>query len=75
MMRPHSIASQCLRALRDGPATTGEVAAELGRDPHNVCAHLTALCLRGKLQKQRFPTGNKRVRNLWMLPGQQRGAA
>lgn len=67
-MYPNSKASQVLRVLRDDPARTGEVAAELGWSVHITCAHLTNLHLRGRVVRQPFPTGNGLRRFLWSIP-------
>lgn len=64
-MQPDSKASRVLAILREGPATTGEVAAELGWTTHLCCAHLKNLHMRGKITRQRFPMPDKRVRFLW----------
>lgn len=64
-MQPDSKASQVLRVLDEGPATTGEVAVELGWDVHLACAHLFALYKRGKVARSRFPMPDRHVRNLW----------
>jgi predicted ArsR family transcriptional regulator len=69
MMHPNSKASKVLAVLADGPAKTGEVAAELGWAPHLTCAHLKNLCRKGKITRERFPTGNKNVRYVWSLVG------
>lgn len=60
-------AAQVLEALRDGPATTGELAAELGWRSHLTCAHLKELHVRGKITRKPFPTGNRTVRFIWSL--------
>jgi len=59
---------QVLAVLQDGPATTGEVAAELGWDVHLTCAHLTNLHLAGRVTRAPFPTGDRRRRFLWSIP-------
>lgn len=53
--------------LRDGPATTGEISRELDYPIHNTAAMLDQEYRRGKVKRQRFPTGDKRVRNLWSI--------
>lgn len=66
-MDPASSASRCLAALHDGPATTSEVAAEIGRDTKITCAHLTNLVVRGKVTKQPFKPPEGRRCNLWSI--------
>lgn len=68
MKGPQSKMQQVLRVLADGPARTGEVAAELGWTVHLACAHLKNLHLAGRVTRQPFPTGNRLVRFLWSLP-------
>lgn len=69
---PNSKASQVLRVLSEGPATTGEVAAELGWDPRITCSHLCELRTRGKVTSRPFekPAGSRGapVVRLWSLP-------
>lgn len=67
-MQPDSKASQVMQVLRDGPATTGEVAAELGWHVHLTCCHLTNLHNHARITRERFPTGDRRIRWLWSLP-------
>lgn len=69
-MDPNSKASAVLRLLSDGPATTGEVAAEFGWTSHLACAHLSNLRRKRKVvsAKARIPTGG-RPAQLWQLPG------
>lgn len=66
-MDPSSKASRCLAVLRDGPATTGEVAAETGLDPHSVGTHMRNLFNRNKVKRTRFtkPSGQGR-RECWL---------
>lgn len=59
-----------LAVLSDGPAVTGEVAAEVGISPQHASAHLRDLMARGRVSRTRFPTGNRRIRYLWSLTGQ-----
>lgn len=66
-----SKASQVLAVLREAPATTGEVAAELGWDTHLTCAHLKNLHIAGRVARKPFPTGDKRVRFIWSLPNSE----
>lgn len=68
MAAAQSKTGQVLGVLGDGPATTGEVAAELGWSVHLACAHLKNLHLAGRVARQPFPTGDHRVRFLWSLP-------
>lgn len=65
MIHPGSKASQALAVLRDGPATTGEVAVELGWDVHRACAYLGKLERYGLATRERFPRRDRRVRYLW----------
>lgn len=60
-------AAQVLAVLSEGPATTGEVAAELGWDSHLACAHLKNLHTRKRVAREQFPTGNRRVFFIWRL--------
>lgn len=64
---PQSKVALVLALLVDGPATTGEAAAELGWDVHNTCAHLKNLFKQGRVAREPFPTGDKRRRFLWSL--------
>jgi len=59
-----------LAVLADGPAVTGEVAAEVGISPQHASAHLRHLMRLGRVSRERFPTGDRRVRYLWSLTGQ-----
>lgn len=63
--RTGSDADRVLDALSTGPATTAEVAVELGMPVRIACAHLGNLRARGLVATTRFPTGNRRRRNLW----------
>jgi predicted ArsR family transcriptional regulator len=69
MTRPDAATKgrQVLAVLADGPATTGEVAAELGWPTRLTCAHLNHLMSKGTVTRNDFHTGNRRVRFLWML--------
>lgn len=58
-----------LAVLSDGPAVTGEVAAEIGISPQHASAHLRHLMRHGRVSRDRFPTGDRRVRYLWSLTG------
>lgn len=49
-MRPDSIASKCLAVLDEGPATTGEIAAELGLKSALAAAHMQLLKSRQKVR-------------------------
>lgn len=71
-----SIARRVLAVLEDGPATTGEVAAETGLRSNLAGTHLRNLLERGKIEKGEFRPGtpqpfrgNKPLA-LWALPGQ-----
>lgn len=71
-MHPNSKASAVLRVLGDGPATTGELAAELGWTVHLTCAHVKNLHMKGKVDREPFekPAGSPGIRKvfLWKLP-------
>lgn len=69
-MHPNSSASRCLDALRDGPATTAEVAAEIGRGTKITCAHLFNLHQRGKVTKAPFQPPSGRRCLLWSIKDQ-----
>lgn len=66
-----AIGRKYLRVLRDGPATTGEVALELGLSVNLACANLSHLLKLGAVTRQNWPTNNRRRRFLWMLPTYQ----
>ena len=58
--------------LRDGPATTGEVAAEIGTTSSDACARLRSLeaqkrAVRRIVHQQEGRRGPKRV-SMWQLP-------
>ncbi|MET4675906.1 MULTISPECIES: helix-turn-helix domain-containing protein [unclassified Luteibacter] len=61
--------ARVLAVLADGPAVTGEVAAEIGISPQHASAHLLHLMRHGRVSRERFPAGNRRVRYLWSLTG------
>lgn len=65
MIHPGSRASQALAVLQEGPATTGEVAAELGWRSHMAHAYLAKLEASGRVTRERFP--HRRVRYLWSV--------
>lgn len=67
MKRPDATTKggQVLAVLADGPATTGEVAAELGWPTRLTCAHLRELMIRGHARREPFPTGNRLRRFMW----------
>lgn len=64
-INPLSVRQRILSLLSDGPATTGEVAFELGRTVKNTHAHLNNLALLDRVTKTRFPQPGKRVKYLW----------
>jgi len=66
-MDPNSSASRCLAVLRDGPATTAEVAAEIGRGTNITSAHLFCLMRRGKVTRAPFQPVEGRRCNLWSI--------
>jgi hypothetical protein len=66
-MRPDSRASRVLAILAEGPATTGEVAAETGWGVHLTCAHLFSLLQRGKISRSPFKQHGARTWWLWSL--------
>lgn len=65
--RPDSKAQRCLAVLTDGPATTGEVAAETGLPSKLAGTHLALLHKRGKVTRSRYvkPEGRGQ-RNCWL---------
>jgi predicted ArsR family transcriptional regulator len=65
-MDPSSKASAVLRILREGPATCGEVAIELGIPPRIAGAHLCNLRRKGKVAvvPANITTGGRPAR-LW----------
>lgn len=67
-MDPSSKASAVLRVLTEGPATSGEVAIELGMDPRIAGAHLCNLRRMGRViaDESRIGTGGRPGR-LWRL--------
>lgn len=62
---PASKGGTVLAVLADGPATTGEVAAELGWPVRLTCAHLRELMIRGHARREPFPMGNRLRRFVW----------
>lgn len=68
-MEPNSKASRCLAVLADGPATTEEVALELGLSVRITSAHLGNLVKRNKAVKRRnYSDSLPNKHMLWMLP-------
>jgi predicted ArsR family transcriptional regulator len=67
-MRPGSKASAVLSLLREGPATCGEVAIELGLDPRIAGAHLCNLRRKGRVAvvPAHIVTGGRPAR-LWRV--------
>ena len=70
-MQPNSIASRCLAILAEGPATTAEVALELGLTSHLAGTHLQQLEKRKKATSKpfgvaKYADGRPRAR-LWSL--------
>lgn len=66
-MNPESKASACLSVLADGPATTGEIAAETGMPSKLAGTHLRNLFERGKVRRSRFVKAEGRgLRNCWL---------
>lgn len=67
-MHPNSKASTVMRILSEGPATTGEVAAELGWHVRLACAHLSNLRRQKKIVSEPFhrETGG-RPGQLWRV--------
>lgn len=53
-MKPETKSGRCLSVLRDGPATTGEVAAETGLSSHDVGNHMHCMFQRGKVTREPF---------------------
>jgi predicted Rossmann fold nucleotide-binding protein DprA/Smf involved in DNA uptake len=58
-----TIGSRILAVLRDGPSTTGEVAAELDLKSSLASTHLLQLQQRGKVERKPFGNGW-----LWSVP-------
>lgn len=70
-MQPNSIASRCMRILAEGPATSAEVAAELGMTSHLAGTHLRNLWLKGKISRAEYIRKRGPGRQLafiWSLP-------
>lgn len=65
--RPGSTCYRIREVLRDGPAKTGEVAAELGIPVRLAAAHLQNQADKGRISKGEFPTKFKRRVNLWSI--------
>ncbi len=75
-MHPTSIASRCLAVLQEGPATTAEIALEVGISSHSAGTHMRNLWERKKVAKGEFAQGKAPFRGkkpvcLWSLPPQQ----
>lgn len=69
-MIPGTIASRCLAVLADGPATTAEVALEVGISSHSAGTHMRNLWLRKKCYKSPFKRAGGRGRSevcIWSL--------
>lgn len=64
---PSSKASACLAVLADGPATTGEIAAETGMPSKLAGTHLRNLYERGKVKRERFVRASGRGRRVCWL--------
>ena len=65
---PSTKAASVLKALMDGPATTGELVAELGWTRHDVACHVSALYQREKLSRTvHRRLGRGHVTYLWAL--------
>lgn len=66
---PNSRRSRCLAVLRDGPATTGEVAAELGIPSKLAGTHLAQLHALKKITRKPFGTkpSGRGSRWLWSI--------
>lgn len=65
MNRPRPKLERMLAVLADGPATTGEVAAETGLSIRRTGAKLRYLWLTGDVEREIFPMPDKRIRYLW----------
>ena len=65
MNRPRPKCDHMLALLADGPATTGEVAAELGLTVRRAGARLRYLWLVGDVKREEFPMPDSRKRYLW----------
>jgi len=67
-MNPDGKAGKCLAVLREGPATTEEVAAETGLPSKSAGTHLRNLFDRGKATREKFIKAEGRGRRqcwLW----------
>ena len=64
--QPGSTAYRIREILREGPSTTGEIAAELGIMPRLAGAHLHNQFERGHLSRAHV-TMEKRMRCLWSI--------
>ena len=64
-MNPNTKAGAVLRILREGPATTGEVAASTGLPFRLASAHLSNLRRRKKVVSE--PFGTLKVKKLWKI--------
>lgn len=64
---PNSKAQRCLAVLADGPATTGEIAAETGLQSKLAGTRMALLHKRGKVQRERWvkPEGRGQ-RDCWL---------
>lgn len=54
-------AAACLAILREGPATTGEIAAELGMKPHATGTHMANLYKRGRVDRKPYGSGTDKL--------------
>lgn len=54
-------AAACLAVLQEGPATTGEIAIEVGMTSHATGTHMANLFKRGKVTRRPFANATDKV--------------
>lgn len=55
------IAAKCLAVVSEGPATTGEIAAEIGLTSHATGTHMANLFKRGKVKRKPFSNETDKI--------------
>lgn len=67
-VRPNTIASRCMAVLAEGPATTGEIAAEVGLRSRLAAAHMQLLYQSGRVRRAPFDgsTAGLGDRKVWI---------
>lgn len=68
-----TMCARCLAVVADGPATTGEIASEVGAAPRTVAATMRHLMKRGivtraAFRKERSAKAGRRETSLWRKP-------